>query len=296
MAATFGAKFRAEDLANLAGLLHDIGKASPQFQAKLAGDDCRVDHSTFGARLAAQHGGPLGKLVAYVIAGHHAGLANGSSGGDMLSLTDRLDARKYDIPACAAWRDVVDLPAPPGVPPLKPPADPSITQSRRGFAAAVLTRMLFSTLIDADRLDTEGFFAAAEGRKVKRGDWRPLGELKARLDAFMADKMATADATLVNAERARVLATARRKASEGPGLFSLTVPTGGGKTLASLAFALDHAMQHGLDRVIYVIPFTSIIEQTAGVFRNVMGPERSEERRVGKECRRLCRSRWSPYH
>ena len=140
--------------------------------------------------------------------------------------------------------------------------------------------MLFSALVDADRLDTESFYARAEGRKVPpRGDWQLIDVLKRRLDQFMLEKASTASATdnegqrQVNAERANVLAAARAKAALAPGLFSLTVPTGGGKTLASLTFALDHAVKHGLDRVIYVIPFTSIIEQTAAVFRAALGPE-----------------------
>ncbi len=131
--------------------------------------------------------------------------------------------------------------------------------------------MLFSALVDADRLDTETFYTRVDGRPLPpRGDWQSLEVLKCRLDYFMAEKAASVlqcpsieGQRRVNAERAKILSAARAKASEPPGLFSLTVPTGGGKTLASLTFALDHAVKHGLDRVIYVIPFTSIIEQTA---------------------------------
>ena len=103
--------------------------------------------------------------------------------------------------------------------------------------------------------------------------------MKLRVDQFMAEKALSARASQsegqrhVNAERTNILTSARAKAALPPGLFSLTVPTGGGKTLASLTFAFDHAIKHGLDRVIYVIPFTGVIEQTAAVFRDALGPE-----------------------
>jgi CRISPR-associated endonuclease/helicase Cas3 len=141
--------------------------------------------------------------------------------------------------------------------------------------------MLFSALVDADRLDTQAFYVDAEDNgAAPRGGWQPLERLKERLDLYMAELAARAQRSAVNdgqrsvnAERARVLAAARVKAELPPGLFSLTVPTGGGKTLASLTFALDHAVRHSLDRVIYVIPFTSIIEQTARVFRDILSGE-----------------------
>jgi CRISPR-associated endonuclease/helicase Cas3 len=140
--------------------------------------------------------------------------------------------------------------------------------------------MLFSALVDADRLDTEAFYARLEGKgAVLRGGWQTLARLKVQLDQHMsgmvakADRLADAGQRAVNTERMRILAAARAMASKEPGLFSLTVPTGGGKTLASLTFALDHAVKYNLDRIIYVIPFTSIIEQTARVFREAMGDE-----------------------
>ena len=133
----------------------------------------------------------------------------------------------------------------------------------------------------ATALDTEAFYAQAAGRPVpERGFWRPLRILKEQVDRSMDERFASAstDAAdagqkLVNQERAKILAAARRRAVEAQGLISMTVPTGGGKTLASLTFALDHAVTHNLDRVIYVIPFTSIIEQTAAVFRAALGPD-----------------------
>jgi CRISPR-associated endonuclease/helicase Cas3 len=130
--------------------------------------------------------------------------------------------------------------------------------------------MLFSCLVDADFRDTERFYADAEGRSVDR-DWPRLPEivddLISHFDRYMRRKQACAADTSVNRLRTEILAHVVTRAGAGRGLFTLTVPTGGGKTLASLAFALEHAKRHGLERIIYAIPFTSIIDQTAAVFR-----------------------------
>ena len=131
-------------------------------------------------------------------------------------------------------------------------------------------RMLFSALVDADFLDTEE--AIAQERAAQRSSWPPLEQLRNTLDAHLDEKTEKAlrnKPGQVNGARAEVLDSCRRMAEKTPGLFTLTVPTGGGKTLASLAFALRHACIHKLDRIIYAIPYTSIIEQTADVFRGV---------------------------
>ncbi len=125
-----------------------------------------------------------------------------------------------------------------------------------GFTQAFMARMLFSCLVDADFLETERFYAEANDEKIERGGHTELHILRDRLRAHMAQMQERAKETPVNALRARVLDHAIQKAGLGPGLFTLTVPTGGGKTLASLSFALEHAVRHGLQRVIYVIPFT----------------------------------------
>jgi CRISPR-associated endonuclease/helicase Cas3 len=262
-------------------LLHDLGKYSREFQRKLAGESLRVDHSTAGARIAVQRYAQLGRLLAYIIAGHHAGLANGTGDANPRPLVMRLDPEKYrDVPVCPGWDADFTLPAELAWPRLAPHTNKAVRDTRTGHCLSLLTRMLLSALVDADRLDTEAFYAKTEGSgAAPRGDWQPLARLKERLDLHMAEVTKRVDCSAVNegnravnAERAKVLAAARAKAELPPGLFSLTVPTGGGKTLASLTFALDHSVRHGLDRVIYVIPFTSIAEQTAAVFKNVMGP------------------------
>jgi CRISPR-associated endonuclease/helicase Cas3 len=129
--------------------------------------------------------------------------------------------------------------------------------------------MFASALFDADFLDTEAFFnpPALHGR----ADWPVVGSLLPKLEMHLARKAAEAEPTPVNRLRAEVLRACRSAGDRPPGLFSLTVPTGGGKTLSSLAFALEHARRYGLRRVIYAIPFTSIIEQTARVFRSAVG-------------------------
>lgn len=264
LAAERAASFGGQDLAEVAGLLHDLGKYTDEFQRRIAGDLIRVDHASRGAIEAVERYGQLGYLLAYAIAGHHAGLANGSEAGGRTALCDRL--RGIDLPVLLEqWQQEIELPerAKLKLPALRP------LQERNFFQLAFLGRMLFSCLVDADFLDTEAFYDRVENRAARRITSHPsLAELRKALDAHLAGFKAD---TPVNRLRAQILAGVRARAELAPGLFSLTVPTGGGKTLASLAFALDHALKHGLRRVIYVIPFTSIVEQNAAVFRRALG-------------------------
>lgn len=268
IAREFGAWFQGQELTEVAGLLHDIGKYTDDFQRRIAGDAIRVDHATRGAMLAVERYGPVGQLLAYGIAGHHAGLANGSTGGNRAALRERL--RGTGLPLLRDdWRREVTLPERLDPPRLR------VCKERSGFQAAFLARMVFSCLVDADYLDTEAFYdgiAPADqhnDRSALRAVEPPrLTVLRERLDSYLSRFIADSD---VNRVRADILAQVRNNAELVPGLFSLTVPTGGGKTLASLAFALDHAIRHGLRRVIFVIPFTSIVEQNAAVFRAALG-------------------------
>ncbi len=255
--------FRAEQLATVCGLLHDLGKYSEDFAKRLEGGK-RVDHATAGAKVAVEKWTRLGKLLAYVVAGHHAGLTNGVDlGNGRASLEERLERA---IPALDdVWKAEIRLPGQLIFPAFKPAENP-------GFQAAFLVRMLYACLVDADYLDTERFYLGLEGKQQQRGEYPPLEALRERLDHHLTDllaKNASCDPESVNGLRGRILRHARSQAQLEPGLFSLTVPTGGGKTLTSMAFALDHAIAHGQRRVIYVIPFTSIIEQNAGVFRDL---------------------------
>ncbi len=258
------------DIAGLAeigravGLLHDLGKYAPEFQTRLDGGSRVVDHSTAGAKAAIErYGDKLGKLLAFCIAGHHAGLANGVNGEQITALADRL---QKPIPHLdPVWRGQISPPKPPARSSLKPRDRDSL-----GFCAAFFIRMVFSALVDADFLDTEAYFDRLDDQEKPRGQHPGLRELSGRLDAYLDALTESAKAGNVNMLRREVLGHARQRAAEPPGLFTLTVPTGGGKTLTSLAFALNHAVYHGLARVIYVIPYMSIIEQTASVFRDAL--------------------------
>ncbi len=262
-AAEFAAAFGWKEAARVAGRLHDIGKCSAAFQAYIRGERERGgDHSSAGAQVALEaYSGVtrfVGRMLAFVIAGHHAGLADG------LALDERLQAQPVNAPG---WQDQTEpLPNVRSLVPTRPLERAPDT----GFSQAFLTRMLFSCLVDADFLETERFYAEAEDALVDRGDHLDLATLRERLRAYMARLRAEADPSPVNALRAEVLDKAVERAALSPGLFTLTVPTGGGKTLASLSFALEHAVRHGLRRVVHVIPFTSIIEQTAQVFREAL--------------------------
>lgn len=254
----------------LAGLMHDLGKYTPQFQARLSGGDERVDHSTAGAAvvldLAKGDDKLVAELIAYAIAGHHAGLPD-KRGDSFSTLTERLN-RFSGASLDPIWRQEIR----PETTDLLPKFVRTWQKQRLSFQFAFLGRMIFSCLVDADFKDTEAFYARSEGRQLDR-NWPMLPtileDLRSAFQRHM-DGLRRTDSE-VHRIRSEVLDHVRSRAGDKPGFFTLSVPTGGGKTLTSLGFALDHAKAHGHRRIIYAIPFTSIIDQTATIFKDVMG-------------------------
>ncbi|MFD2678544.1 CRISPR-associated endonuclease/helicase Cas3 [Camelimonas lactis] len=284
MAGAFAGKFGASRLARLTGQMHDLGKYTREFQQYIRGARAKgPDHSTAGAReiislATAPQDRLFASIAAYAIAGHHAGLPD--HGLEDGCLEGRL--ARNDLPALfPGWRDALTAEArqlaPEGFSPYPGPA-----KKRAVFQAAFLGRMLFSCLVDADRLCTEAYYAGLKAEPVDRS-WPRLpeiaGDLVAAFDAYMEEKAASmpeaARAAPLNQLRNAILAQVRSRATMPKGVFTLDVPTGGGKTLSSLAFALEHARHHGMDRIVFGIPFTSIVEQTAGIMRAVFGDDDS---------------------
>ena len=269
----FASTFGHSDWGQLAGLWHDLGKYSSAFQSYIArgsgfdpeahieGGTGRVNHSSAGAIYAVEKLGGKGRLLAYLIAGHHAGLPDWHSNEHALaSLSQRL-AEGQHLKAISNVTIPTDV--------LHPAITPATKPLGGEAGLALWLRMLFSCLVDGDFLDTEKFM---DGEKAQsRGTFSSIEELLGKFDEHMTKLTAEAKPTPVNCVRAEVLRQCRKRASDAPGIFSLTVPTGGGKTLSSLAFALAHAGQRNKRRIIYVIPYTSIIEQTAGIFRDIFG-------------------------
>ena len=262
LAEGFAQDFGAGQFARCAGLLHDVGKYSEAFQARIRGAAQKCDHSTAGAKEAAKLG-VAGRLVAYCAAGHHTGLQNAGGKSDIgkeATLEARLirsDLPTYDGIFTEFSGDELYLPK---LPPIRP-------LGRFGFSLSFFVRMLYSCLVDADFLDTERFMKNGTVDRTASYDYADfLDKLTRKTAAFSADNP-------VNRKRAEILDCCQTAAQSEKGLFTLTVPTGGGKTLSSLAFALSHLRKHGMKRIIYVIPYTSIIEQNARVFADLLGEQ-----------------------
>ena len=270
---SFAEDFGSGDWGYLAGLWHDIGKYSDEFQKKLniqEGSDAhietkpgRVDHSTAGAQHAFSSLGDKGKLLAYAIAGHHAGLLDGKA--NAACLHDRLKKAIPDYYSCPEYiLNSKSL--------GEPPFDLNIHSPKRfGFQLSFFIRMIYSCLVDADFLDTEAFMDRE--KPLWRRGYPSLQELNNKLGSALNRLAKDAPKTPINKHRAAILKNCLDAAQLPQGLFSLTVPTGGGKTLSSLAFAMQHALKYNLKRIIYVIPYTSIIEQNAAVFREIFGED-----------------------
>jgi CRISPR-associated endonuclease/helicase Cas3 len=295
------------------GLLHDLGKASRQFQNYLLShegfiapdtDDFidaramrgRIDHSTAGAQLiydSLWNKGPKERAAAQVlalcIASHHSGLIDcvtpkGEDDFQRRMLKNDADTHKLEAVtnmevirrefADILGRGLVDqiyarlmrLQREGG----------NETRNVLMFKAGLLIRFLLSCLLDADRLDTADFEMPENALLRNYGQYPPWSVLVARLEekfaAFAAQAQAArrSPAATVNQLRAQVADACLEAAAQPQGTYRLTVPTGGGKTFASLRFALNHAQQHGLTRVFYIIPYTSIIDQNADEVRKVL--------------------------
>ncbi|WP_130471585.1 CRISPR-associated endonuclease Cas3'' [Candidatus Magnetaquicoccus inordinatus] len=259
----------AREAARMLGLWHDLGKASAHFQHYLhaVGDphnlekQGRIDHSSAGAQHSASTIPFFGTLLAFAIAGHHTGLPDwhGDSEG---TLKKRLHKKTTPWQANTPAELLVGDRLQQVTRQMTLPPDP--------FAIAFLLRMLFSCLTDADLLATEAFLDPQ--RTSQRHPPLPsMAQLVGHLERYLAERFAQSEGE-VNRQRQNIASFCRQAADLPPGFFSLTVPTGGGKTLSVLRFALHHAQIHGMQRVISAIPFTSIIEQNAQIYRTLFNP------------------------
>ena len=269
----------------------------------------KVDHSSAGALWVRDHVTPdkpeYGHFLSYVLASHHSGLLDGNYFKlSNNTLRSRLDKQKNEGEKERSWKPQEGSPlaqelekalelAPRAFEEWEQFSQKNSQEKKEfnlfsrvfsessssenssleepAFALSFWIRMMFSCLVDADCLATESFMNEEKSQKRQEllFESSPLPAMAEALELFLARKEKKAPRSMVNTWRSRVSTQCLEKAALEPGLFSLTVPTGGGKTLASLRFALQHAIAHGMERIVYVIPYTSIIEQTAEVFREV---------------------------
>ena len=273
LAGTYAETFTTREMGETCGLLHDIGKYSDDFQKRIRGEKLQTDHSTAGAKtaylLAAKqhdlHSSLAYHLMSYVIAGHHGGLPNRGN-ANASGLFQRL--QNSDPELFAAWKTEISQ----SFPDLSDffitqtfiPKDPSkLDQNEFALSLFLYTHFLYSCLVDADRTD-----AAQWDGYVTKGSYPTLEEFNGKLDARMAKFLVSSDLDKI---RNDILTSCNKAAETEPGIFTLNVPTGGGKTLSSLSFALKHAVKNNQTRIIYTIPFTSIIEQNAKVYADIFG-------------------------
>ena len=271
LAEKFGTDAGVSELARTAALLHDIGKYSKEFQARLDGSGRKVDHATAGAKEIRnlfnidQNQKYFADMLAYCIAGHHTGLPNYGSeidvdgDGTLLARVEKKPLKDY-----SAYKTEIETSA------LTLPAHVKLRPDKKlsGFSLAFLTRMIFSALVDADFQETQTYM---KDDLTPRGGHESIEQLCNKFNAYL--RKFDNPENEINKKRTETLKACIAQADSKQGFFKLTIPTGGGKTESSMAFALNHAVRHGLKRVIYVIPFTSIIEQNAGKFKESLGEE-----------------------
>ena len=274
MAHDFASAFQSKDWAWNAGWLHDLGKATNAFQSYLVRgnelDDSEYDadgstsnHASTGAAFTEDQLKLPGRVLAYLLAGHHAGLPDWDTNETgNAALVIRLQEGRRNLSTIHDFAAHVQTQLHPL---LKPP--PFMKPEN----CHLWMRMLFSCLVDADRLDSEKF---DDGEKFNlRSTFPTLGDLAPKLFQALEELEREAKVNEVNRIRAEIRRACEIAAERPPGLFSLTVPTGGGKTLSAMAFAMRHALKYGKRRIIYVIPYTSIIEQTAKTLADIFGRE-----------------------
>lgn len=266
LSAEFAKTFGCEEWGYCCGMLHDIGKYSEAFQKHIRGTEGIVDHATAGAQLCRDLKG-FYVLLAYCIAGHHAGLPDTGAKSDDGRCKSMMGRLKKKIEPYDRFKSEIEIPS------LR--TFPFTSKYRGGekdsaFVFSMLIRMLFSSLVDADYLDTEKFMKQGN---VLRNKGQSMDDLLKKAMQYVGSWLQSSKTDTVNGRRTEILRNCIKNGEKNKNLFRLTVPTGGGKTIASLLFSLVHAQKNHMDRIIYVIPYTSIIEQNAQVFREILGDE-----------------------
>jgi len=267
-ASLYASYFRKSDTAFICGLLHDIGKYSEEFQDRINNDGKLCDHSTAGTKVLKSLNPVMGNLLGYVITGHHSGLLNGGGWGAVCDDGSFQGRLKKEVPDFCTYKKEISTDMYPSLPSIaRQLADTrSLEESDQGYSFSFLIRMIFSCLTDADFLDTEEFM---NKEKITRGVECDFTKLEDKIIQHVSNFDTVRD---INKKRREIFDQCLRKAEKAPGIYKLSVPTGGGKTIASMAFSLRHIRYNPeLRRIIYVIPFTSIIEQNAKVFSNILG-------------------------
>ncbi|MDE2388537.1 MAG: CRISPR-associated endonuclease Cas3'', partial [Betaproteobacteria bacterium] len=260
-AGNFAEFFGAKDIAYLLGVWHDLGKFNPKFRSYLIAQyegnyHPSEPHAIWGAALAYKLflNSARWHEIAMPILGHHAGLHDqGDAENKLRSFLDQ-NPRALDIMRSNLQKLKVKMPT------LKMP-------EQNPHQRELFVRMIFSALVDADYLDTEKHFDPNQAKQRKSPPticslWHTLESAQQKI---------LNESTVVNRIRKQVYESCLNAATLKPGLFRLTVPTGGGKTRSGLAFALRHALKNDLFRVIVAIPYTSITTQTAQTYRDIFG-------------------------
>lgn len=252
----FAAEFGMGDLGRIMGLLHDKGKEQIEWQKYIQGvtgynkDFANVrigpNHSYVGAVMAQKLYPQISPFIAQPIAGHHRGLYD---------YCEYIEETKREIPNEVTLETAIPYQM----------KLPKVEQ----FDLHHIVRMLFSCLVDADSLDTEEFMAPAQAKL--RGSHTTMPELLQMLEAHLQKMKSNAPDTEVNRIRNYVQEQCIKESQDCGGFYSLTVPTGGGKTLSSVLWALHHAVKNNLQRIIIAIPYTSIIVQTAATLKQIFG-------------------------
>lgn len=275
----FAAAFDCGDIGYLCGLMHDIGKYSDEFQRRILDPEHvrKVDHSTAGARELRELS-PDYIPLAMTVAGHHSGLMDGGSRKVCEAHDGTFWGRlKNRIPEYRDWKEEI-VPGEVRLPGF------CLEGGRPGFTMSFFIRMIYSCLVDADYLDTEEFMNRG---MQERESGASVPELLGRFEEYIAgwlnqSEFNSAEQEALCQRRNRILLNCMEKGTTlDRGLYTLTVPTGGGKTTASLGFALRQMQKHQMDRVIYVIPYTSVIDQNAAVFSKILGVENVLEHHSG---------------
>ncbi|MEI7884238.1 MAG: CRISPR-associated helicase Cas3' [Clostridia bacterium] len=254
----FASSFDAEEEGEIIGLLHDAGKYQPEFQARIRGRRVKVDHATAGAKILVEKYKAIGELYGMAVAGHHTGLSNSGSTASIGDGSYYAKLNKYKGQQITLEEEIKI--------PLKIKHKKFNSNIKYdSFTFATYIKMLYSSLVDADWTDTEEYITGKKRISINYS----MEDLLSKV----MNNIPQNDGSEINNIREGILKDCLEKAQEEQGLYTLTVPTGGGKTLSSLAFALKHAKKHNLNRIIYVIPYTSIIEQNADIIANCVGRE-----------------------